>query len=194
MKKINKSRILEIIILLTIIASIIVIIFLAQNLLKEKPEISSSNQTINYSKNKIIEYSKNSYESLTYNIPLNEYINFEKSTYIVYLSSTDNIINTLTEIINIYYNDIPNDNKNIIINYCNAYDNIESKYKLKCKLNGKNLFIKNTFYINQLNKDTIKNNNLEIKLPVTYDSKLNEYLNYLTSQSIEYQEVNEIKD
>lgn len=192
MNKKNSKKFLEILILLTIITSIIIVILVAQNTLTKSPQLSNSNEIENYSITTYYKYNKGIDKTYKYEIPFTEYIS-ENSDYTSYIISTDNIITTLIEKITINYtNQLLNENKNTIINYCNSYDTIESSYKLQCTYKDNRLTIINTYYLDKLNSETISNNLFTINRPIKKNSKLNEYLKNLEYNNILYQKVDEI--
>ena len=88
-----------------------------------------------------------------YNIPISELIIQEGSSYTIYLTSTDNYINTITEKIIIKYSVLTPDEQTTIKNYCNSYDTIELQYKLQCTYNKETMILKNQFNLNKLNKN-----------------------------------------
>lgn len=192
MKKIKATKILEIIILITIIISIIIVILIAQNTLTQTPEPSNSNEIKNYSLTTYYKFNKEITESIKYKIPFQEYISNE-STYTSYIISTDNTINTLIEKITIKYtNEIYNEEKNTIINYCNTYDIIESPYKLQCSYIDNILTLSNTYYLDKTNSETITNNIFTINRPIKKNSKLSEYLKNLEYNNIYYEQIEKI--
>lgn len=184
----TKNKILELIILVIIILSITVIYKYAKTTIKEEPPISDTYTITNYSKTKTTKYSKNFTDSYIYNLPLKENIDPLTSTYTIHLTSTDNIINTLTEDIYINYLNIDETNKKDIINFCNAYDEIENKYRLQCKIIDNNMYLKNTYKINNIFKQKLKTKHYEINMPITNNTKLNDYLKILDEQNIPYYE------
>ncbi len=193
MKKRLKIKVLEYIILTTISISLIVIIFFISNILNDKTETSNSNEIKNYSITKIIKYTKNSNSSVIYNTPLPESINYEESTYNNYIMSTDNTITNLIETISLTYLNLSIEEKNEILNYCNAYDSIEDQYTLQCQFKNNTLFIKNNFSINKIPTEFIKTKNIEIFIPIKKGTKLNNFLEELTSQNIAYIIVDKIE-
>lgn len=188
MKK-KKIKILEIIILITILLTILTIIILSKKIISPNPTKSDSNLIENYSITKYTKYINNINNISTYNLPLSNYINYETSTYETYITSTDNIINYLTEKININYEEIPSEEKNKIINFCNEYDEIENKYQMQCQYTNQKLIIKNNFNISQIYNTQLKTKKYNINLPVIKNSNLNDYLNELKEKNIQYYEV-----
>lgn len=188
-----KIKLLEKIILVTIIISIIVILFFVIDALKIKPKDSESNLIENYSLTKIHKYNENINLSLKYNIPISELIIQEGSSYTIYLTSTDNYINTITEKIIIKYSVLTPDEQTTIKNYCNSYDTIELQYKLQCTYNKETMILKNQFNLNKLNKNIITHNNLTITLPIEKNTKLSDYLESLKELNIHPIQVNEIE-
>ena len=188
-----KIKLLEKIILVTIIISIIVILFFVIDALKIKPKDSESNLIENYSLTKIHKYNENINLSLKYNIPISELIIQEGSSYTIYLTSTDNYINTITEKIIIRYSALTPDEQTAIKNYCNSYDTIELQYKLQCTYNKETMILKNQFNLNKLNKNIITHNNLTITLPIEKNTKLSDYLESLKELNIHPIQVNEIE-
>ena len=188
-----KIKLLEKIILTTIIISIIVILFFVINAFKVKPKESQSNLIENYSLTKIHKYNADINLSLIYNIPISELIIQEGSSYTIYLTSTDNYINTITEKIIIRYYMLNNEQQTIIKNYCNSYDTIELQYKLQCIYNKETIILKNQFNLNKLNKNVITHNNLTITLPIEKNTKLSDYLENLNELNIYPTQVDEIE-
>lgn len=188
-----KIKLLEKIILVTIIISIVVILFFVIDALKIKPKDSESNLIENYSLTKIHKYNENINLSLKYNIPISELIIQEGSSYTIYLTSTDNYINTITEKIIIRYSTLTQDEQTTIKNYCNSYDTIELQYKLQCTYNKETIILKNQFNLNKLNKNIITHNNLTITLPIEKNTKLSDYLENLKELNIHPIQVNEIE-
>lgn len=193
MKK-TKTKILEIIILITIIISLIVILLFAKDILSKKPEISNSNEIQNYSKTRIIKYTSNIVDSYFYEIPYQELINVDASSYTKYLTATDNIINTFTEKIIIRYTYLQSEEETIIKNYCNTYDAIELEYKFQCTYSKNVLLLSNQYYINKINTDIITNKHkVQITIPIKKNTRLNEYIENLNKNMIPTTEVDEIK-
>ncbi len=192
MKKLNKKQILEITILIVIIISVIVILILAINFFKVKPEVSNSNEIKNYSITKTIKYYQSPTFNNIYNLPLPEYINYTNSNYTIYIVATDNIITNLIEKISLSYNEIPYESQHIIKNYCNKYDEVNNKYKLQCNYKDSKLMLKNDYSINLIEEDILKTSNKEINIPIKRNTKLNNYLDTLKEQNIEYTEVDNI--
>lgn len=189
----KKIKLLETILLITIIISILVILLFVINALKEKPKDSQSNLIENYSVTKIHKYETDINLSLKYNIPLSELIQQHGSSYIIYITSTDNYINTLNEKITIRYSSLDKEQESIVKNYCNSYDTIELQYKLQCTLTKETLILKNQFNLNKLNKNVITHNDLTITIPITKNTKLSDYLNDLKEINIYPVIVNEIE-
>lgn len=190
-----KIKILESLILITIIASLIVIFFFAKDTLNKKPQLSETNHIQNYSTTKIHEYPGIITDSYIYAIPYQELIYLDLSSFTKYITSTDNIINTYTEKIKLKYNEtlLP-EQETFIKNYCNTYDLIEIEYKFQCSYSDRTISISNTFYIDKINTETIKNNhNIEIILPIKKGTRLNEYTTILNQNLIVPQEVDKIK-
>lgn len=180
-----KLKILEVIILLTIIISIIVIILFAKNALSTTPEVSTSNTIKNYSETKISKYSALIEESYIYNIPYIELINPTYSSYNKFITSTDNIINTYTEKILLKYNQLLPEQETFIQNYCNTYDIIELEYKFQCSYKNNTLSLSNQYNINLIDSQEIKNNhNITITIPIKKNTRLNEYIEELNKNNI----------
>ena len=114
--KYKKLRILEFIILITIITSIIVILLFAKNVLSKKPKISNTNEITNYSITRYHEYAEDFYKSSIYNYPMYTQ-NLGLHTYYIYLTSTDNLIHTITEKITISYLPLLSEDEKNIKNY-----------------------------------------------------------------------------
>ena len=104
MKKKTKIKILEFLILITIIISVLAIANLAYQYIDNRINDSTSNKNENYSANKITTYSLNIEEVKNYKIPYYELINISESSYKRHIKSTDNYINGLEEEITIKYN------------------------------------------------------------------------------------------
>lgn len=193
MNKVKKIKLLETIIFITILIALIVICILALTLSKNKIEVSNTNEIDNYSVTKLTKYSTSLDEITKYNIPLSEYIDYENSKYQIYIQSTDNIITNHIELITLKYNEFPENFKDNIINYCNAYDEIEDRYKIICQFKNNIMTIKNDYSINKISTPTIKTKSFEIDTPIPYNTKLNVYLNELDSLNIKYNEVDKIE-
>lgn len=189
----KKLKILETIILITIIISIIVILLFVINATKTKPKESESNLIQDYSVTKIHKYNTDINQSLKYNIPLTELIKFEGSVYEIYLTSTDNLINTINEKIIIRYQLLTPEQESTLKNYCNSYDTIELQYKLQCTIKAQTMTLKNQFNLKKLNKSVITHNDLTITLPIENNKRLDEYLKELESLNIYPQIVDKIE-
>ena len=190
----KKIKIIESIILIVILISLIIIIIFAKITLSKEPKKSNTNEIKNYSVTKIIKYNSNISESFIYQIPYQDRIITEQSELTNYITATDNIINTYTEKILIYYLDLTADEKTIVKNFCNTYDIIEYEYKFQCTFNKNILSISNQYNIKDLNTKKIKNNhNKEIPIPIEKNTRLNDYIEYLNKNMISTIEVDEIK-
>lgn len=190
----KKAKILEIIILITIIISLIVILLFAKDVFSKEPKPSNTNEIQNYSKTRIIKYTSNITDSYVYEIPYQDFINIDASTYNKYLTATDNIINTFTEKIIIRYTYLQAEEETIIKNYCNTYDAIELEYKFQCTYSKNVLLLSNQYFINEINSDSITNKHkIQITIPIKKNTRLNEYLEYLNNNNISTSEVDEIK-
>lgn len=185
----NKVKYLELLIFLIIIIIIIITLILTNKIINNKPEISNTNDIKNYSVTKYIKYSIDSNNVNIYNPPLNTYINYQHSTYDIYLTSTDNIITDITENITIYYNHYPSENENIIINFCNNYDEIENKYRLQCQKYPDRIILSNNFNIAKINSNSLKTSEYNINLPIKTNTRLNEYIKTLNKNNITYYEI-----
>lgn len=192
MKKKKKIKIIEGIIFLTIIITIVIILCLAKEVLKNTPQESNTNDIKNYSVTKYTKYIEDINKITTYKIPLTEYIDYQNSTYVVFITSTDNIITDLTEKITISFNQIPEESQNSLINFCNSYDEIENKYRLQCKLENKRILLTNRYNIASIQNKKITTKNYEIVLPVETNTKLTNYIEILDNQNIQYYEVPKI--
>ena len=190
--KYKKLRILEFIILITIITSIIVILLFAKNVLSKKPKISNTNEITNYSITRYHEYAEDFYKSSIYNYPMYTQ-NLGLNTYYIYLTSTDNLIHTITEKITISYLPLLSEDEKNIKNYCNTYDKIEYEYKFQCTYQNNKLTLKNTFYLDRLKSNSIKKDNITIEIPIKNNTRLNEYLEYLTNNNYFPVEIESIK-
>ena len=192
MKK--KGIFLEIIILITIIASIFIIYYVYKELTNITPENSNSNEIKNYSQNRKHKITKDISEISIYNIPELEYIS-EDSKYDYYINSTDGLVVSIDEEITIKYNPYKDDlateklNETAIINYCNSYDEVTSDYILKCNYKNYILTINNTFKLKNIFTDEIKTKKLTIPVSIKYEDKLSELLKEYDEQEIEYQEI-----
>ena len=200
MNKTKKVKILEILILITIIISLVIVIWLTYSYFNNKVSESTSGNIENYSSDKITLYEEDIEVLKKYNVPYIENIDKENSYYKIYIKSTDNYIKGYTEIIVLYYNESIeeiNDIEEIVFkeidkkqikNYCNAHNLIEHGYVLSCKYEDNYILIENDI---TLPVDLIKKNNL----PVLFeeDQKLNEYLKELDEREIPHKIVNEIK-
>lgn len=190
--KYKKLKILEFIILITIITSIIVILLFAKNVLSKKPKISNTNTIQNYSVTRYHEYAEDFFKSTIYNYPMYTQ-DIGHNSYYVYITSTDNLINTITEKITISYLPLLPEDETIIKNYCNTYDKIEYEYKFQCTYKDKHLTLRNTFYIDRLKSNTIIKDNITIEIPIKKNTLLSEYLVYLTNNNYFPIEVESIK-
>lgn len=193
MQKKKKIKIIERIIFLTIILTIIVILCLAKKIFENDPIKSDTNNIKNYSMTKYTKYTEDINKISTYNIPLSEYINQQTSSYTIFITSTDNIITNLTEKIKIYFNQVPEENKNDLINFCNAYDEIENKYRLQCKYENNRMVLTNTYNIENIHSQNITTKNYEIVLPIDTNTKLSDYIEVLDNQNIQHEEVSSIE-
>lgn len=189
-----KIKVLEIIILITICISLVVILIFAKNTLNKEPELSNSNQVQNYSTTRHFKYNSNITDSYIYQIPFQELINTESSTYNKFITSTDNIINTYTEKISIRYTSIHPEQDTIIKNFCNTYDIIELEYKFQCSYSKNVLILQNQYKVNEIKNDIIKNNHqITITIPIKKNTRLNEYLKNLNNNNITTTEVDKIE-
>lgn len=190
----KKAKILEIIILITIIISIVVILLFAKDVLSKEPKLSNTNEIQNYSKTRIIKYTSTIMDSYIYEIPYQDSINIDASTYNKYLTATDNIINTFTEKIIIRYTYLQDEEETVIKNFCNTYDAIELEYKFQCTYSKNVLLLSNQYFINKINSNSITNKHkVQITIPIKKNTRLNEYLEYLKNNNISTTEVDEIK-
>ncbi len=196
MKKKKKIKILEILILITIIISLGTIIWLTYTYFNNQVAESETNAITDYSYSKITMYQPGLDKLNDYNLPYINNIDTEKSYYKVFIKSTDNLITGYSEIIYIKYIDsIENEDFTTteidikeIKKYCNSINLVEHDYVLSCKYDDNTIYIKNDI---NLPVDLIKHK--DIKLLFTKNQKLNEYLKELEGQEIPYQIVNEIK-
>ena len=194
MKK--KIKILEILILITIIISLGTIIWLTYTYFNNQVAESETNKIVDYSSSKITMYQPGLDKLSDYNLPYISNIDTENSYYKVFIKSTDNLITGYSEIMYIkYIETIENEdftttkiNISEIKNYCNSINLVEHDYVLSCKYDNYTIFIKNDI---TLPVDLIKHK--DIKLLFTKNQKLNEYLKELKEQEIQYQFVNEVK-
>lgn len=99
----NKTKYLEIVILLIIIATVSMIIILGRSYLKNDIPLSTGNDNSNNSISKISKYQVILNNVTMYKPPLIGYIDTRNSTYYIYIKSTDNVINNVTEVINLEY-------------------------------------------------------------------------------------------
>ena len=184
MKKETKIKLLEFLILITIIGSVIVIGKLAQHYLDIGVNDSTSNKYENFSTNKITTYKLNIQEATNYNIPYFEMVDLGSSSYERNIKSTDNFINGLEENITIRYYPLEEGyDKNTIVDFCNRYNEIENDYKFTCEFGGLILKIKNEFSIPIKSiRESKKNVNIDIK----DNEKLSVYLKKLSDQNIPY--------
>ena len=195
MKK--KGIFLEIVILITIIASIFTIYYIYKQLSNITPENSNSKDIINYSKNRKHKIQKNISETEIYKIPLKENIIEEDSTYDYYINSTDKLITSFNEEIVIYYHPFENRDENsakridetILINYCNSFDDINSDYTLKCTYKNYKLIITTNYELKNVNSKEIKTKKFTIPVNLKYEDKLDELLKSFDEQGIKYQEI-----
>lgn len=194
MKK-KKNIIIEIIILLTIIASIITIFYIIYEVNDTVPKESESNQIKNYSKDKHIKIIKDISNVSIYKVPEMEKIDNESSNYEYIITATDNYINTINEIIDIYYNEQIEElvDKDTLINYCNSYNEIANNYKLICTYSPNHLLLKNTFYLESITTNNIITKKYKIEKDFNYNDKLDEYLNKLKNNNINYNEITNIE-
>ncbi len=186
----KKKLILELVILITITISIIVIIFVYQELNSITPEESNSNEITNYSENKYVKIEKNINDITKFTLPEKDFIEANASSYTYYITSTDNIINTISEIIIVMYNSSLETgetiNRDKITNFCNSYNDVNSDYQLKCDYTGNTLTIYNFIYRYKIFGDSVKTKKYTIDLPIKKDSKLDEYLESLDKNNIKY--------
>ncbi len=193
MKK-KKNIIIEIVILITIIASVFIVYYIYKKLSDVIPEASDSYKVINYSQDKYLKLKKDLNELSIYKIPEFDKIIVDNSKYDYYLTSTDNYINTITEIIEIRYDkSFPEFNENQIINFCNGYDDIQNNFILKCNYKESILNIRNVYYLSKNYQDTIKTRKYNIKITVPNNTKLNEFEEKLKKEHINYEYVRDIK-
>ena len=187
MKKKTKIKLLEFLILVTIIISVLAIANLAYHFVNNQVNDSTSNKTENYSANKITLYYLKIEEIKNYNVPYYELINTNESTYERYIKSTDNYINGLDEIITIKYNSLPEGYSiNTLKNYCNKFNEIENDYKFTCELNNLTMNIKNEF---KIPISSIRESKKNIQIDIEENEKLSVYLNKLDKQNISYNTV-----
>lgn len=192
MKK--KGIFLEIIIFITILASIFIIYYVYKELTSVTPENSNSNEIKNYSKDRKHKITKDITETSIYNIPESEYIT-EDSVYNYYINSTDGLIVSIDEEIIIKFNPYIDEltaeklNETAIINYCNGYDEVTSDYILKCTYKNYTLNINNSFKLKNIFTDEIKTKKLTIPVSIKYEDRLDELLAKFDEQDIEYQEI-----
>jgi len=186
----KKKLILELIILITIIISIVVIIFVYQELNSVTPKESTSNEITNYSENKYVKIEKKLDDITKFSLPAKEWIANDISSYTYYITSTDNIINTISEIIIVVYNSNLETgealNKDQVTNFCNSYNDVNTDYQLKCTYSGNTLTIYNIIFRYKIFTDSIKTKKYTIDLPMKKDSKLDEYLESLDNNNIKY--------
>ena len=191
MKK-KKNIIVELIVLITIFASLFIVYYIYKELNDIKPKESDTSSVQNYSQTKIIKIEKDLNDAITtLNIPdLDSIVEGDlDNRYDFFITATDNKINTISEIIVIQYN---TQNKDNITNFCNSYNDIESAYILKCNEKYLIVTIKNTYHLDKIYTDTIQTKNYEFKFPIKNGDKLNEYLDEITKEGITYEEVKEI--
>lgn len=212
MNKTKKVKILEILILITIIISLVIVIWLTYSYFNNKITESTSSNIENYSYNKITLYEEDIDVLEKYNVPYIDNIDKDNSYYRIYIKSTDNYIKGYTEMIVLYYNESiieTNDieetsnieeaneideityreiDKKQIKYYCNAHNLIEHGFVLSCKYDDNHIVIRNDVTLPVI---LIKKNNL----PILFEEnqKLNEYLKQLDEREIEHKTVNEIK-
>jgi len=103
MSKTKKVKILEILILITIIISLVIVIWLTYSYFNNKITESTSSNIENYSYNKITLYEEDIDVLEKYNVPYIDNIDKDNSYYRIYIKSTDNYIKGYTEIIVLYY-------------------------------------------------------------------------------------------
>lgn len=103
MEQKNKTKYLEIAILLIIIATVTMIILLGRSYLKNDIPLSMANKNSNNSISKISKYQVILNNVTMYKPPFIGYIDTRNSTYFIYIKSTDNVINNVTEVIDIEY-------------------------------------------------------------------------------------------
>ena len=193
MNKKTKIKLLEYIILSVIIISIIIIFLILNISLNKKPETSNTNDIKNYSLTKHYKFNISLSNANMYKIPLYDLIHLDSSEFTRYITATDDYATILTEKIKINYVNVPPENKNILINYCNAYDEIESTHIMKCYIKGDYIRIENIYYLNKIYTKTLKTEKGELTLPISNETKATEYLSTLIDQVIIYQEVSEIE-
>ena len=185
MKKKTKIKLLEFLILITIILSVLAIGNLAYHYLDNRINDSTSNKNENYSDNKITTYSLNIEEVKNYKVPYYELINTSDSSYKRHIKSTDNYINGLEEEITIKYEPLGEGyNRNTLVNFCNKFNEIENDYKFTCELENLTLHIKNEF---KIPISSIRESKKNITIDIEENEKLSSYLKKLDDQKINYQ-------
>ena len=189
MNKKKKIKLLEISIILVIIISIITILLLFNKISKERTTISDSDKIQNYKLTKYFTHLDSIDKAAVYNIPYFDRIDREYSFLKVTITSIDNYINDYRENIAIYYFDLTDEEKTNITNYCNAYDKIEDIYSVRCSFEDLKLEINNLYHISKITTDSLTINNTKIVLPVKRTDKTNIYLEYLTNNNIEYEQL-----
>lgn len=187
-----KFKVLEFIILITIFLSFIIITLFMTNVLNEKPELSNSNETENYSITSYYSYNLPIASASIYNIPLLEFAG-QNQTFEMNIQSTDNIITAYQEVITIQYLYTVYTYKNTIINYCNAHNDINSKYELTCTYKNNKLTLKNLYKVQYIYKEPLETNNYKIDLRIKKDTRLNEYLYQLSKNNIKYNNIQSLK-
>jgi len=190
----KKNIIIEVIVLITIIASIFIIYYIYKKLSDVVPPSSDSYKIVNYSKDKTIKYKKDLTEAFFYNFPETDKIIYESSSFEYYITATDNLINTITEVITLDYDTTNSEiNKDQIINFCNSYDDIKSNYILKCTKQDNRLTIKNTYYLSKNYQETIKTRKYNISIPIKNGTKLDEYIEELNKSKIKFDYIQDFK-
>lgn len=95
--------------------------------------------------------------------------------------------------IDIYNLPIENFNDDILTNYCNAYNDIDSFYTLQCSRKKNMLNITNRFVLSNIGGYVVKTKKFEITLPVKRDTRLSDYIKELQDKEVEIKEVKNIK-
>lgn len=189
MDKKKKIKILEFSILAIIIIMIIIISILLYTFLNKSPKLSTSNETKNYSITRYYKAALPPSEASIYNVPFANTITIESSSYTSYLITTDNIINSIIEEISLNYIELPKSERNTLVNYCNAYDEIKSGLKMTCQINGDFLILSNEFHIFKLYTNEIETSHITFTLPLDYNEKITSYIEQRSKEGITYREV-----
>ncbi len=193
MDKKKKIKILEILILIIIIITIITIGIIFYSFINNPSKLSESHKIKDYKITKYYKASLSPTEAKIYNIPNSNYITYESSTFTSYLIATDGIIDSIIEDISLNYIELPQDKKNELINYCNAYDEIKSGIKMKCTINKDFLNLNNEYQISKLFTNEIKTNYISFKLQLEYNEKVAPYIEKKDKEGILYREINRIE-